>query len=135
MSNNTALVVGDHGVIGRSVAEHLAARPNWSVVGLSRRGAGTAAGIRHISVDLLDRKDCQQKLRDLGQITHVIFAACIERPTALELVETNLALLQNFWDAMEPFADTLKHVTLYQGGQGVWLPLRTVQNPGSGERS
>jgi nucleoside-diphosphate-sugar epimerase len=80
VSDNTALVVGDHGVIGRSVAEHLAARPNWSVVGLSRRGAGTAAGIRHISVDLLDRKDCQQKLRDLGQITQVIFCGIHRTP-------------------------------------------------------
>jgi hypothetical protein len=91
--------------------------------------AGTAAGIRHISVDLLDRKDCQQKLRDLGQITHVIFAAYLERPTALELVETNLALLQNFWDAMEPFADTLKHVTLYQGGKAYGCHLGPFKTP------
>ena len=30
---------------------------------------------------------------------------------------------------MEPFADALKHVTLYQGGQGVWLPLRPFKTP------
>jgi hypothetical protein len=35
---NSALVVGALGVIGGTLADHLAGLPDWDVVGLSRRG-------------------------------------------------------------------------------------------------
>jgi GDP-D-mannose dehydratase len=37
MSENTALVVGISGITGRTLADHLAALGDWTVLGVSRR--------------------------------------------------------------------------------------------------
>ncbi len=48
--SRTALVVGANGVIGGRLAAHLRAKPEWEVIGLSRRpGPG-----RHVQADLFD---------------------------------------------------------------------------------
>src|SRR5258707_13422439 len=102
MSTDKALVVGAHGVIGRSVAEYLPTRPGWSIVGASRRTAENQKTLQHLSVDLLDPVDCTAQLSGLRDITHLIFAAYVERATPPELVEANVALLQNLLDAVAP---------------------------------
>src|SRR5688572_6069934 len=90
-----ALVVGAQGVIGRNLADHLATLDDWEVVGLSRREGTQAARVRHITVDLLDRDDCREKLGGLTQVTHIFYAAYQDRPTWAELVPPNLAMLVN----------------------------------------
>ena len=91
MSTHKALVAGAHGVIGRSVAEYLSTRPNWNVIGASRRKAQDLEKLRHLSVDLLDPEDCTAKLCKLRDITHLIFAAYAEQPTPADLVKVNVA--------------------------------------------
>lgn len=51
---NTALVVGARGVIGGTLADHLACLPDWNVVGLSRRGGPPDGRVRHVAADLFD---------------------------------------------------------------------------------
>src|ERR1700737_3584651 len=102
MSIHKALVVGAHGVIGRSVAEHLSARPGWNVIGASRRTAQDQKTLKHLREDLLDPEACTAKFSELHDITHLIFAAYAERPTPPDLVQVNVALLQNLLDAVEP---------------------------------
>lgn len=114
-TKKVALVVGAQGVIGRNLVEHLASLGDWDVIGLSRRKGEDSPRVRHLSVDLLDRADCREKLAGLSSVTHVFYAAYQDRPTWAELVEPNLAMLVNVVDAIEPVARNLRHVSLMQG--------------------
>ncbi len=113
--NNTALIVGAHGVIGSNLASHLATLGNWNIIGLSRRGGPNQGPIRHVAVDLLDRKDSREKLSGLTDVTHIFYAAYQDRPSWAELVEPNVAMLRNVVDTVEPIARNLRHISLMQG--------------------
>ncbi|WP_024875162.1 SDR family oxidoreductase [Saccharomonospora piscinae] len=111
---HTALVVGAHGVIGRSLVEHLRELDDWDVIGLSRRGGRDEPGLRHVSVDLLDPEATRAALRRHSEVTHIFYAAYQQRPGWAELVAPNLAMLTNVVDAVEDVAP-LRHVSLMQG--------------------
>jgi nucleoside-diphosphate-sugar epimerase len=115
MTENVALVVGARGVIGGNLVEHLLSLGGWEVIGLSRRGGSDRAGLRHVSVDLLDAADTRAKLEGLSEVTHVFYAAYQDRPTFAELVAPNQAMLVNVIDAIERAARDLRHVSLMQG--------------------
>jgi nucleoside-diphosphate-sugar epimerase len=109
-AHNVALVAGANGIIGRNLIEHLRGLGGWDVVGLSRRG-----GPGSIAVDLLDAADTRAKLADVGDTTHLFYAAYQDRPTWAELVPPNVAMLENLVDGLEPAAPGLRHVSLMQG--------------------
>ena len=115
MPTNVALVVGGRGVIGGNLVRHLEALEDWEVIGLSRRGGESSGRIRHLSVDLLDRRDVQRAVRSLSEVTHVFYAAYQDRPDWSELVAPNQAMLVNTLEAIEPIATGLSHVNLMQG--------------------
>ena len=56
MADNTAVIVGGLGVIGRNLIEYLEAHTDWDLVGLSRRGPDFETRADFIPVDLLDRR-------------------------------------------------------------------------------
>jgi nucleoside-diphosphate-sugar epimerase len=112
---NTALVVGANGVIGGTLATHLATLPGWDVVGLSRRGGPPDGPVRHVSADLFDPAGVREALRAHPGITHVFYAAYQDRPTWSELVEPNVTMLRSVLDAVEVTAPNLAHVSLMQG--------------------
>ncbi|HET6159317.1 MAG TPA: SDR family oxidoreductase [Dongiaceae bacterium] len=114
-SRKLALVVGAQGIIGGNLPHHLASLEDWDIVGLSRRGGASSGRTRHLAVDLLDRDDTRAKLRDLGDVTHVFYAAYQDRSSWAELVPPNLAMLVNVIEAIEPVARSLRHVSLMQG--------------------
>ena len=109
--HRTALVVGARGVIGGTLAEHIAGLPGWDAVGLSRRG-GRAGAVRHVSADLFDPASVRAALRDHPHITHVFYAAYQDRPSWSELVAPNVTMLQTVLDALPP---AVEHVSLMQG--------------------
>jgi nucleoside-diphosphate-sugar epimerase len=109
-AHNVALVAGANGIIGRNLIEHLRGLGGWDVVGLSRRG-----GPGTIAVDLLDAAGTRAKLADVGDVTHLFYAAYQDRPTWAELVPPNLAMLENLVDGLESAAPGLRHVSLMQG--------------------
>ena len=113
--NKVALVVGAQGVIGRNLIEHLATLDDWRIVGLSRRGGESTERIQHVAVDLLDAAGTRAKLRALGDVTHIFYAAYQDRPSWAELVPPNLAMLTNVVDAMEAASPHLTHISLMQG--------------------
>lgn len=115
MAERTALVVGAQGVIGGNLITHLEREGGWNIVGLSRRAGPDAGAVRHLSVDLLDREDTTDRLRNLTEVTHIFYAAYQDRPTWAELVEPNLGMLTNVVDAIEPVAPGLAHISLMQG--------------------
>jgi nucleoside-diphosphate-sugar epimerase len=122
-TKNTVLVAGVHGVTGRAAAEHWASLPGTKVYGLSRRSDPIRADVEGISADLLDRDDLQRKLGKSGGITHIVFGAYIERPSAAERSQANVAILKNLLEVVEETSPTLRHVTFYQGGKAYGADL------------
>jgi nucleoside-diphosphate-sugar epimerase len=112
---NVALVVGALGVVGRALIARLEGDPGWRTIGLSRRAPDFETRAQFVSVDLLDRADCEAKLPGLGEVTHVFFTPYSAQPTLAEDERANLAMLVNFMEAFEPHAPRLAHVQLMQG--------------------
>lgn len=86
MNKPTVLIIGPHGVVGGAIARNLSADETWDVITASRRDAPADINAKHLSVDLLD----PQALTDaeiLGQVTHLVYAAYVERPTMAETIE------------------------------------------------
>lgn len=124
---DTVLVAGAGGVIGRHAADTYAAR-GVPVRGVSRRPVADASW-EHLSVDLLDAESARSGLAAASDSTHLVFAAYIERATARELSQVNLALLENTLDALASSGAPLRHVTLYQGGKAYGAHLGYFNSP------
>ncbi len=111
----TALVTGATGVVGRNLLKYLIAEGGWNIIAVSRRAPDLEGNYTHIPVDLLDPADCTAKLgRDLG-ISHIYFAAYIEKPDWAQMVPPNLDMLVNLMDAVEPANPGLEHINLMHG--------------------
>ena len=112
----TTLIAGATGQIGSSVGNHLrTADGGWNPIGLARRPPHSAA-FPMIAVDLTDPANCKSQLGGLGQVTHIVYAARFNHfGGAPESVETNVAMLANLMDAVEPVAPGLAHVHLVHG--------------------
>jgi nucleoside-diphosphate-sugar epimerase len=123
------LVAGVHGVIGRAAALHLAKQAGTEVIGLSRRDAPVAGGVRTISVDLLDAAGTARALSVVRDVTHIVFGAYIEKPTAAEKSAVNVAILRNLLDVVEASSPGLRHVTFYQGGKAYGADLGPFKTP------
>src|SRR5262245_49466054 len=114
-----AVVVGALGVIGRYIVERLLKEDDWSVVGLSRRGAEAAPRYRHISVDLLDREATAAKLAGLGHATHIFYAAFTAAAGAAADYASNIApnrdMMVNAVTAIDAASSALRRVVLVTG--------------------
>ncbi len=128
-AQRTVLVAGAHGVIGRAAAIRLASQPDTTVYGLSRRVGGGLAGVEEIPVDLLQADDVALKLGGLHDVTHIVFGAYVEKATAAEKSEVNVALLRNLLDVVERASPGLRHVTFYQGGKAYGADLGPFKTP------
>ena len=126
---NVVLIAGVHGVSGRAAAEHWTSVPGTRVYGLSRRSALLPAGVEAIYADLLEGENLQLKLEQITGITHIVFGAYIERPTATERSEVNVAILKNLLDVVEKTSPSLRHVTFYQGGKAYGADLGPFKTP------
>src|SRR5947209_2892535 len=125
----TVLMAGAQGVIGRNAARHFVQQPDTTVYGLSRRKDAGIAGMHEIAVDLLNPTDVKAKLSGLTDITHIVFAAYIEKDTPGEKSAVNVALLKNLLDAVEPASPGLRHITFYQGGKAYGADLGPFKTP------
>ncbi|MFD4249032.1 SDR family oxidoreductase [Amycolatopsis thermoflava] len=132
MTTGTTLVVGAHGVIGGAVAQRLRdhGRP---VATLARRGPVTLPGGAviddHVRVDLLDREATSAALAERSDITHVVFAAYVERATMAATVGPNVAMLRHLLDALHASASTVRHVVLIAGGKSYGEHLGHYKTP------
>lgn len=131
----TLLIAGASGIVGRAALEVFSALPQWRTIGLSRRRPDTDAG-EHISLDLLNRRACEQVLAELPDVTHVIYAALFEKPGLFlgwrdhDQMQTNLAMLRNFMEPLERSARGLRHVSLLQGTKAYGAHVRPMRVPG-----
>ncbi|MEU2349096.1 SDR family oxidoreductase [Modestobacter sp. NPDC049651] len=126
--HGSVLVTGAGGVIGSHAAAAYARRPGWRVRGVSRR-TPRDAGWEHLAVDLSDAAAARDGLAGAGDVTHLVFGAYAERPTAAELSEVNVALLRNTLDGLAAAGAPLEHVTLYQGGKAYGAHMGFFNTP------
>jgi nucleoside-diphosphate-sugar epimerase len=124
-----ALVAGATGVVGRYLLQHLVRSGTWDVVAVSRRRPDIDGNYTHVAADLSDAADSRSRLSRLADVTHVFYAAYMERPTADELVASNVALLRNLLDAIEPVAAGLEHVHLVEGTKWYGSHLGPFKTP------
>ena len=129
MAGNKALVAGATGVVGRYLLMHLIERGGWEVVAVSRRKPDVAGDYRHVPADLTDAPDCRSKLSALRDVTHVFYAAYLERPDLHQLVEVNTAMLANLVDAIEHASPALRHVHLVEGTKWYGSHLGPFKTP------
>jgi nucleoside-diphosphate-sugar epimerase len=71
----------------------------------------------------------REKIGTIGDVTHIVFGAYVEKPTAAEKSAVNLALLRNLLDVVEEVSPGLRHVTLYQGGKAYGADLGPFKTP------
>lgn len=123
MSRYKVIVAGALGVVGRGFIEEISKYEEWEIIGLSRRKPDFDTRAQFISVDLTDRDTCQAQLAGLTRVTHIVYAAVNEQPNLvtgwreLDHVQTNLQMLQNLLEVVEPNSPGLQHVTLLQGAK------------------
>lgn len=121
MTQKVALVVGDTGLVGTSLVNHLAGLDEWRVLGASRGAASPDSKFEHISLDLTDPAGCCDALAAHTDITHVFWTARLkgttfDTPDSQSTTQRmNVAILANLLDALEPIAKDLRHVHLVQG--------------------
>ena len=123
------IIAGVSGVIGRAVLEKFEADPKFEVVGLSRSSPNFDMATAHISVDLTNSDDCWRKLKQQTDVTHVAFAAYVEKVSLHEQVGPNLTMLKNLIEILEEASPSLEHVTLFQGGKAYGCHLGAFKTP------
>jgi len=128
-TKRTALVAGATGVAGRNLLRLLVSDPDWNVIAVSRRTPDIEGEYRHVAADLLDPVDAGAKVSGLTDVTHVFFSAYIEKPSWVEMVAPNMALLTNLMDALEPVAKGLQHVNLMHGTKWYGSHLGPFKTP------
>jgi nucleoside-diphosphate-sugar epimerase len=117
MDRKFALVAGATGIIGRGIVECLVERDDWDVIALARKPAEAESRARFLPVDLIDPRDCADKLGGLGDVTHVFYAAYKEQPTESGQAAVNAAMLRNLVDVVEASSPGLAHMNLMQGAK------------------
>jgi nucleoside-diphosphate-sugar epimerase len=138
MSDGTkkkVVVVGATGTVGTGVIQEFARRPEWEIVGISRRPPKNPDGdvserVSYLQVDLLDEKQCVEVGQTLSDVTHVVYAAVYEEVGDVvagwrsgRQMETNERMIRNILSPLEGSAEGLRHVSLLQGGKAYGFHL------------
>src|SRR4051812_29300722 len=129
MDRKVALVAGASGIIGRGIVECLVGRDDWDVIALARKPAEPVSRARFLPVDLLDLRDCADKLGGLSDVTHVFFAAYKEQPTESGQVAVNGAMLRNLVEVVEASAPRLAHINQMQGAKAYGCQFGPFKTP------
>ena len=130
MKQRAALVAGASGVVGRRLAEYLAAGREWRVWGIARRPAAAARGCAVVAADLTDAHEARAAASNLREITHVFYCARYPHHAGQpEPIDANLAMLSNLVEALEPLAPELEHVHLVQGSKYYGSELGPYKTP------
>lgn len=133
-AKGTVLIAGAGGLVGRAAIDRYL-EDGWEVLALSRRAPEAVAGVSHLSVDLADAEACRARLGEVRNVTHVVYAALFEKPDLAQgwleadQIATNLAMLVNLMDALEPNNPTLRHVSLLQGAKAYGVHLGQIPVP------
>ena len=117
------------GVCGRALLHHLVALGDWDVIGLSRRQPDFRTPACYRSVDLLNRAEVERLVGEVGDVTHVFYAALQSRNTIFEEVAPNLAMLQHTVEAVERTSQHFRKVVLIEGAKYYGAHLGAYKTP------
>ena len=108
-----ALIFGATGMVGRNLAEALAADGGWDIVGVSRSRRAGIAAMRDLTCDLLDPAGTREALASVGPVSHVFFATWRRCADEVENCAVNGAMIRNALAGVP--GDTLRHIALVTG--------------------
>src|SRR3984893_18072152 len=126
------LLVGPYGVLGTGVVGAVAEHPKRAIPTAARRPVPTyrtQAAPSHISVDLMDREGATKAFSSLNNVTDLVFAAYVEKPTMAETVEPNARMLKNTLDALAARNLPLQRVVLAGGAKSYGFSLGAFNAP------
>ncbi len=131
MPKQKALIAGATGVVGRNLLKHLLASDGWEIAALSRRKPDLQGDYEYIATDLMDAAQCKAKLGHLTDVTHIFYAAVATNPDPLAptLINSNLTMLRNVVDTVEPIAANLQHIHFMQGTKWYGSHLGAFKTP------
>lgn len=135
MAQNTVLIAGASGLIGREAVRHFARQPDWRVLALSRRPPEIDVEVEHLGVDLLDAAAVAALAPRLSGVTHLVYAALMEQPGLVrgwrdrEQMAANIAMLRNLFEPLTTVSPDLRHVSLFQGTKAYGAHLHRVPVP------
>jgi nucleoside-diphosphate-sugar epimerase len=112
-----ALIAGALGVTGRALVNHMVSLGNWDVIGLSRRSPEFQTTADFISVDLCDRRQAEDRLSGISDVTHIFYTALQPAPNFFDEIAPNLAMLVNTVETVERFSKKLRKVILIEGAK------------------
>ncbi|KAG9130241.1 hypothetical protein Leryth_004300 [Lithospermum erythrorhizon] len=119
---SVGLIVGVTGIVGNSLAEILPLSDTpggpWKVYGIARRPRPSWSvdhPIEYIQCDILDPEDCQSKLSELSDVTHLFYVTWANRSTEAENCEVNGKMFRNLLDVVIPNCPNLQHICLQTG--------------------
>src|SRR4051812_33264697 len=115
MQRNTALVVGGNGIIGRNMVSYLESTGKWDIIVTSHSPLGYETGAKFVALDLTRFGSVEAEREELKNVTHVFFAAYVERKTLEEQTANNLELIENLVRGIEIVAPGFKHISFIQG--------------------
>src|SRR4051794_3773475 len=129
------LIAGASGLVGAATVDAFL-EEGWDVVAISRRRPEVFSDrpFTHLPVDLQDEAACKAAFSDIGDVSHVVYAAVFEKPgliagwTERDQMQTNLAMLQHLLESLTGDA-ALEHVTLLQGPKAYGIHLHPMGNP------
>ncbi len=114
-ASKKTLIAGATGQIGSSVGHYLFEAGGWNPIGLARN-TRVNADYPMIAIDLTNPEDCMNKLSGLTDITHILYAARFDHYGGeLESKDTNVEMLRNLLNAVEPSSINLQHIHLVHG--------------------
>ena len=130
MSRKKALVTGGLGVIGRNLIDHMATLDDWEIVAVSRRAPGPdmADKAKFVSCDLSNRKETEERLGDLSDITH-LFSCALYGGVDATTTEQNKALLVNTVEVVSQASKSLERVILQEGSKYYGRHLGPFKTP------
>ncbi len=120
------LLVGPYGVLGTGVIDAVAQNPKWGITTAARRPVPVyraQAAPPHISVDLMDREGTTKAFSFLDEVTDLVFAAYVEKPTMAETVEPNARMLKHTLDALAARNVPLQRIMLAGGAKSYGFSL------------
>src|SRR5260370_29072089 len=129
------LLVGPYGVLGTGVIDAVAENPKWGITTAARRPppAYRAQGAPpHISVDLMDRESTKNAFSSLDNVTDLVFAAYVEKPTMAETVQPNARMLKNTLDGLAARSVPLQRIMLAGGAKSYGFSLGAFNAPAEG---
>jgi nucleoside-diphosphate-sugar epimerase len=132
MTNKKILIAGASGLVGCAAVKLFGSRADWDVVAVSRRKPFVPLGkAEYLPVDLLDEAACREAFGAMHDVTHIAYAALIEKPGDMvsgwqdpDQAAKNAAMLSNLVEPILAASPGFRHISLVHGmkayGSHLW---------------